>query len=352
MIDSRKLFGKLAGGDDVFLCILENKSGMRAAITNYGAAVVSLHVPDRKGIVGDVVLGYDSLNAYVNDKAYFGVIIGRYGNRICKGRFRLNEKEYRLTVNDGENHLHGGIHGFHKLLWRSEPRETESGQSLVLAMESPDGDEGYPGKVTLQVTYTITDRNELRIDYTGSTDKTTILNPTHHSYFNLTGLPTNTILRHHLQIDADTFTPVSKGLITTGDIVSVADTPMDFRAPKAIGLHINKEYEQLMFGRGYDHNWVLRDFDGKVRRVAELYDPESGRLLTMSTDQPGLQFYSGNFLDGTARGKSGIPYQQRAGLCLEAQHFPDSPNKPQFPSVTLNAGDTYHQTTIYQFSTR
>ena len=348
----KTVFGKLGNGDEVFLYELKNRSGMRATITNYGAAVVSLFVPDRHGVLADVVLGYDSLNGYVNDKSYFGVIVGRYGNRIGKGTFALDGKEYRVTVNDGDNHLHGGAHGFHKVLWKAEPMQTDSSQSLKLTYTSPDGDEGYPGTVTVDVTYTLTDNNELVIGYRGVTDQTTILNPTHHSYFNLTGSPSNTILDHELQIESDSTTPVGKGLITTGMITPVENTPMDFRLTTPIGSHINESFEQLVLGLGYDHNWVLRNFDGNVRKATELYDPRSGRLLTVLTDQPGLQFYSGNFLDGSIKGKSNVVYNHRTGLCLEAQHYPDSPNKPHFPSVTLKPGEVYRQTTIYAFSTK
>lgn len=348
----KTVFGTLANGKEVSLYTLTNKSGMRATITDYGAAVTSLIVPDKGGKLADVVLGYDSVSGYVADKSYFGVIVGRYGNRIGKGKFKLNGKEYQVTINDGENHLHGGTHGFHKVLWKAEPMQSDSSQSLKLTHTSSDGEEGYPGNVTVEVTYTLSDKNELIITYHGTTDRPTILNPTHHSYFNLTGSPTNTILEQQLQIDSDSLTPVDKGLISTGELLSVANTPMDFRTPTAIGSRINEQYEQLIFGKGYDHNWVLRNYDGKVRQAAELYDPKSSRLLTVFTDQPGLQFYSGNFLDGTAKGKNGIAYRHRTGLCLEAQHFPDSPNKPNFPSVTLVPNERYTQTTIYQFSTK
>jgi aldose 1-epimerase len=332
--------------------MLKNKSGVRTTITDYGAAVTSLFVPDRKGNLADVVLGYDSLDGYVNDKSYLGVIVGRYGNRIGKGRFVLEGKEYHLTINDGENHLHGGTNGFHKRLWKAEPMQTDTSQSLKLTLTSPDGDEGYPGKVTVEVTYTLTDRNELVIDYKGTTDQMTILNPTHHSYFNLTGSPTNTILDHVLELAADSITPVDRGLITTGELTSVENTPMDFRTSTRIGSRIDEQYDQLAYGKGYDHNWVIRNHDGTIRKVAELYDPGSGRCMTVLTDQPGMQFYSGNFLNGSIHGKGGITYQHRTGLCLEAQHYPDSPNNPRFPTVVVKPGTQYSQTTIYQFSTR
>jgi aldose 1-epimerase len=346
----KNLYGKLQDGREVYQYTLTNGTGSSVKILNFGATVTSIEVPDRDGKIGDVVLGYDSLQGWVNDKNYLGVIVGRYGNRIDKGQITLDGKKIQLTVNDGPNHLHGGKLGLQKRLWDAKVVHDSAGPSLELTYVSPDGEEGYPGTVTITVTYTLTEKNEFRIDYKGTTDKTTILNPTHHSYFNLTGSPTNTILNHLLTIEADTITPVNNTLITTGNYTNVANTPMDFRTPTAIGARINDPYEQLQFGKGYDHNWVLRNFNGKVRKAAELYDPQSGRLMTMYTDQPGLQFYSGNFLDGSIIGKKKIAYQFRTGLCLESQCYPDSPNKPAFPSPVLKPGETYHQTTIYQFS--
>lgn len=348
----KSLYGKLPDGREVYQFALKNNSGMQVNIINYGAIVRSIIVPDRNGKFEDVTLGYDSLSGYINDNSYQGAIVGRYGNRIGKGKFKLDDNEYQLTINDGENHLHGGKQGFHKVLWDAKVVSDTGEPSLSLTYVSPDGEEGYPGNVTLTVTYTLTNNNELRIDYKGTTDQPTILNPTHHSYFNLTGNPTNTILDHQLTIEAETFTPVDKGLITTGEKKLVDKTPMDFRTPFAIGARINDKFEQLAFGKGYDHNWVLRNYDGKVSKAVELYEPVSGRLMTVLTDQPGMQFYSGNFLDGSIKGKNGINYQYRTGLCLEAQCFPDSPNKPEFPSVTLRPGQEYKQTTIYKFSTK
>jgi aldose 1-epimerase len=343
------VFGKLPDGREVHQYALSNGAGMTVQIIDYGAAITSMFVPDRNGKVADVVLGYDSIDGYIDGTAYFGAIVGRYGNRIGKGQFQLDGKQYQVTVNDGENHLHGGKIGFNKVLWDA----TILGDSSIrLQYVSRDGEEGYPGTATLKVTYTLTDKNELRVEYEGTADQPTILNPTQHSYFNLSGSFNNTILDHLLMIEADGITPVDKGLITTGQIAGVANTPMDFRTPMAIGAHINDQDEQLVFGKGYDHNWVLKGAAGRVRKVAELYEEASGRMMTVFTDQPGLQFYSGNFLDGSAKGKNGIAYQQRTGLCLETQAFPDTPNKPQFPSVTLRPGQTYRQTTIYQFSTK
>jgi aldose 1-epimerase len=345
------VFGRLPDGREVHQYTLENRSGVTAQIISYGATVTSLKVPDRNGKMEDVVLGYDSLQGYIDGTTYFGAIVGRYGNRIGKGRFQLDGKDYQLTVNDGENHLHGGKTGFNKVLWAAKAGDSAE-SSLQLQYVSRDGEEGYPGTVTLKVTYTLTDKNELRIDYEGTTDKPTILNPTQHSYFNLSGSFDKTILDHLLMIESDGITPVDKGLIPTGQIENVAYTPMDFRSPMAIGAHINDQNEQLAFGKGYDHNWVLKGSAGSVRKVAELYEVGSGRRMVVFTDQPGLQFYSGNFLDGSVKGKNGVAYKQRSGLCLETQAFPDSPNKPQFPSVTLRPGQKYHQTTVYQFSTR
>ncbi len=348
----KTLFGKLSDGREVFKYSLKNDAGMRAEIINYGAIVTNLYIKDRNGVLADVVLGYDSLQGYVNDKSYFGAIVGRYGNRIARGKFSLDGKEYQLALNDGENHLHGGIKGFNKVLWTAEPMEEERGPSLKLTYTSPDGEEGYPGTVTITVKYTLTKENALEIRYEGKTDKPTIFNPTHHSYFNLTGTLTKSILDHQLIIYADSVTPVGSGLITLGTFAGVANTPMDFRALTTIGTHIGDQNDQLLLAKGYDHNWVLRDYNKEIRKVAEVYDPTTGRVLTLFTDQPGLQFYTGNFLDGTAKGKNDIAYQYRTGFCLEAQCYPDSPNKPNFPSAVLRPGDVYRQITVYQFSTK
>jgi len=349
-VNEKSLFGNLPDGREVYQYTLTNKSGATVKVINFGAVVTSLTVPDRNGKFEDVVSGYDSLHGYITGQSYFGAIVGRYGNRIGKGQFTLEGKKYQLAMNNGENHLHGGNFGFDKALWDAKTVQDSVGPSLQLTYVSPDGEEGYPGTVTLSVTYTLTDKNELRIVYEGTTDKATILNPTHHSYFNLSGSFNNTILDHLLTIEADTVTPVDKGLITTGRYLDVTNTPMDFRTPTSIGARINDQFEQLIFGKGYDHNWVIKNYTkGKVRKAAEVYEEKSGRLMTVYTDQPGIQFYSGNFLNGSAMGK-GVSYQVRTGLCLEAQCYPDSPNKPEFPSVSLRPGEVYHQTTIYQFS--
>ncbi|MEJ2110100.1 MAG: galactose mutarotase [Acidobacteriota bacterium] len=348
------VFGVLADGREVHQYTLSNGSGMSATFIDYGATITSLSVPDREGQVDDVVLGYDNLAGYVNGSAYFGAVVGRYGNRIGKGLFTLEGQTYQLALNNGENHLHGGNVGFNKVLWDAEIQEDSSDPTIRFTYVSPDGEEGYPGTVTLKVTYSLTSENGLRIEYEGTTDKTTILNPTQHSYFNLSGDFEKQILNHTLQIEADSFTPVDSGLIPTGELVAVEDTPLDFRQPTKIGARIDDPFEQLALGQGYDHNWVLRNYEGagKVRKIAELYEPDSGRVMTVFSDQPGLQFYSGNFLDGSAVGKNGIAYGRRTGLCLETQVFPDAPNKPEFPSAIVKPGQEYRQTTIYQFSTR
>lgn len=346
-MNKMELFGNLKDGREVYSFTLRNKNGMQMQVINYGATIVSLTAPDRHGKLEDIVLGYDSIQGYENGDSYFGAIVGRYGNRIAKGKFILDGIEYQLATNNGSNHLHGGTIGFNKVLWNVE--DNQNNTSITFSYMSVDMEQGYPGKVDLTVTYTLTDNNELKIEYKGTTDKTTILNPTHHSYFNLTGDPNKTILNHELQIKADKFTPVDSTLITTGNIISVENTPFDFRSPKPIGKDINSNYEQIKFGGGYDHNWVLNNYDGELRSVALLHEPESGRIMEVLTDQPGIQFYSGNFLDGTAAGKNGISYHYRTGLCLETQHYPDSPNKPEFPSVTLRPGESYIHTTIFRF---
>ena len=348
------VFGVLADGREVFEYELANSAGMAAKFINYGATITSLSVPDRTGAFADVVLGYDSLEKYVRGTEYFGAVVGRYGNRIGKGQFELDGKVFQLPLNNGENHLHGGITGFNKVFWDAEVLSQDpDAPAMKFTYVSRDGEEGYPGTVNLTVTYTLTGSCGLRIEYEGTTDKATILNPTQHSYFNLSGNFRNSILDHTLSIEADRFTPVDEGLIPTGELAPVEDTPLDFRQPHAIGERIEDSFEQLALGKGYDHNWVLRDYagPGTIRRAAELHDPESGRVMTVLTDQPGLQFYSGNFLDGSAVGKDGVAYRRQSALCLETQVFPDAPNKPDFPSAVLKPGETYRQTTIYQFST-
>ena len=347
----KESFGTVKGAP-VYIYTLANDKGMIAKITNYGGAIVSLIVPDRNGKPGDVVLGYDLLEDYVkNNTTYFGVLIGRYGNRIANGRFSLDGVEYILAKNNGENHLHGGIKGYDKVVWNAKEIESKDGVALKLTYFSPDGEEGYPGNLSISVIYTLTNNNELKIKYLASTDKKTIVNLTQHSYFNLTGK--GDILGQELMINADRFTPVDKNLIPTGELKAVKGTPFDFTRPIAVGKRINQDNEQLHYGSGYDHNWVLNKPKGGAKTLAAtLYDPGSGRFMEVFTTEPGIQFYAGNFLGNTVPGKKRQTYIRRSGLCLEAQHFPDSPNKPAFPSVVLRPGEKYRQVTVYKFSVK
>jgi aldose 1-epimerase len=341
-------FGRSPDGRDVFLYTLKNRSGVEARITDYGGIIVSLRVPDKNGTPGDIVLGYDSLPSYLAENPYFGALIGRYGNRIAGGRFSLDGDEFRLAANNGGNHLHGGMKGFDKVVWEVDEGGSIAERSLALRYSSADGEEGYPGSLDVRVVYALTDSNELRITYTATTDRPTIVNLTHHSYFNLAGHNAGNILTHQMMIDADRYTPVSEGLIPTGELRTVDGTPFDFRVPTAIGARINQPDEQLRFAGGYDHNYVLnKEGFGLAALVAE---PQTGRVMEVWTTEPGLQFYSGNFLDGRLRGKGGATYIHRAGLCLETQHFPDSPNQPQFPSTVLRPGETYSSETVYRFT--
>jgi len=345
----KQKFGTTKRGEDVDIYALKNDNGCEARITNYGGILVSLKVPDRSGQLGDVVLGYETLNEYIENNPFFGAIVGRYGNRIAKGRFRLGDETYTLATNNGENHLHGGVLGFDKVVWDvKEIREAER-VGLELTYLSKDGEEGYPGNLSTTVRYLWTNDNEFQIDYAATTDRQTVVNLTHHSYFNLAGK--GDILGHELMIDAGQFTPVDEGLIPTGELRGVRGTPMDFTKPTAVGARIDQEDEQLKFGLGYDHNWVLNGYDGSLRMVARVYEPATGRVMEVHTTEPGVQFYTGNFLDGMT-GKNGTAYHKRYGLCLETQHFPDSPNKPDFPSTVLKPGDKYVSTTIYAFSAR
>jgi aldose 1-epimerase len=336
-------FGKTKEGQAVDLYTLTNDSGMVVKITNYGGIVTSLTVPDKNGKFDDVVLGFDSLDQYLEGHPYFGALVGRYGNRIAKGKFTLNGTEYKLAANNGENHLHGGIKGFDKVVWNAEIVKQENEVGVKLSYLSKDGEEGYPGNLSVVVTYTLTKNNELKINYEAETDKPTPVNLTHHSYFNLKGAGNGDILGHLLTIDADRFTPVDEGLIPTGELKSVKDTPMDFTVPKAIGERINQ------VKGGYDHNYVLNGWDGSLRLAAKVVEPLSGREMEVWTTEPGLQFYTGNFLDGTITGKNGKVYNKHYGFCLETQHFPDSPNKPGFPSTILELGEKYTHKTIYKF---
>jgi aldose 1-epimerase len=346
----KQSFGKTADGQQADLYILTNKTGMEAAITNYGGTLVSLKVPDRNGKLEDVVLGYDKLDDYADGKAYFGATVGRYANRIAHGKFTLNGTTYTLAKNDGENHLHGG---FNKRVWTEKDVSSSAGQALELTYLSKDGEEGFPGNLSVKVVYTLTDQNELKIDYSATTDKDTVINLTNHSYFNLAGQGNGDILQHQLMIHADRFTPVDATLIPTGELRSVKGTPFDFTTATAIGARIDQDDEQLKLGRGYDHNWVLNSGTaGSLSLAAQAYDPHSGRLLEVWTTEPGIQFYTGNFLDGTIRGKGGKVYNRRFAFCLETQHFPDSPNHSGFPSTVLKPGQHYRSTTVYKFSTK
>ncbi len=343
----KKPFGTLKDGRPVDLYILTNSSGMELRVMTYGGIIQSLRVPDKKGAIDDVVLGYDALEQYEHDSPYFGSIVGRYGNRIAGGAFSLNGKQYKLSLNDGKNHLHGGKRGFDKALWNVIPAMTDDGPTLMLNYTSKDKEEGYPGTVKVSVVYTLTRSNELKIMYIAETDKPTVINLTQHSYFNLAGK--GNILGHLLMIYADRFTPVDSGLIPTGELQKVEGTPFDFRKLTPIGQRIADNDLQLTYGRGYDHNFVLNGIRGEMHIAARLKDPVSGRVMDVMTTEPGLQFYSGNFLDGHNIGKRSQAYKHRYGLCLEPQHFPDSPNHPAFPSTTLLPGETYKSETIYKF---
>ena len=344
-------FGRAPGGEAVDLYTLANAKGLEAAITNYGGIVVSLRVPDRAGKLGDVVLGFDTLDGYLKEHPYFGAIIGRYGNRIGKARFTLNGVTYTLAANNGENHLHGGKKGFDKAVWKARDASDANSGRLELTYTSADGEEGYPGNLAVAVTYSLDDSNELRIDYRATTDKDTVVNLTNHSYFNLAGEGQGDILSHRVMIAADRFTPADAGLIPTGELRPVKGTPLDFTQPTAIGARINNADEQLKLGHGYDHNFVLNSGGGPLTLAARVSEPASGRVMEVLTTEPGLQLYTGNFLDGSIRGKQGKVYAHRYGFCVETQHFPDSPNKPAFPSVVLKKGAVYQTSTVFRFST-
>jgi aldose 1-epimerase len=343
-------FGKTPDGKSVDIYTLRNTNGLEARIMTYGGALVSLKTPDRNGTIGDIILGCDTLDGYMKQTAYFGALIGRYGNRIGHGKFTLDGVNYQLDVNDHGNTLHGGSQGFDKRVWTAKAMPTDRGPSLELTYVSKDGEEGFPGKLKVKAVYTLTDENNLRIEFTATTDKDTVCNLTGHTYWNLAGK--GNILDHVVTINADKITPVDETLIPTGELMPVDGTPFDFRRPTPVGARIEQVNEQLKFGRGYDHNWVLNKEAGKLTTAASAWDPTSGRMLEVLTTEPGVQFYSGNFLDGTVTGKGGWVYQFRNGMCFEPQHFPDSPNKPNFPSTELKPGETYSATIEYKFSTR
>ncbi len=345
-------FGKLPDGQPVTLYTLRNAGGAEAKITNYGGIVTSLKVPDRDGKIDDVVLGYSNIDGYIKNvgNPYFGALIGRFGNRIGNAKFTLDGKTYRLPKNDGPNTLHGGTVGFDKVLWTGRPLASKDGPSVELTYRSKDGEMGFPGNLDVTAVYTLTNKNELRVKFTATTDKPTVVNLTQHSYFNLAGK--GDILGHLVQIKSDKITPVGATLIPTGKFLKVDGTPFDFRKPVAIGARINADDQQLKFGKGYDHNFVTADAPGKLKLQAKITEPTTGRTLEVLSTAPGVQFYSGNFLDGSIVGKGGRRYNFRNGFCFEPQHFPDSPNKPQFPSTVLRPGETLKSTIVYRFGTK
>lgn len=340
-------FGQTPEGTPVHTHLLRNANGIELRATNYGGIITSLRTPDADGNLADIVLGFDDLQSYADQTVYFGAIIGRFGNRIAEGRFELDGETHQLTVNDGPNHLHGGDNGFHKVVWDAEPFEGDGERGIVFTYTEPDGTEGYPGTLRTRVTYTLTDDDELILDYEATTDRATPINLTQHTYFNLAGHDSGDILSHELMIDADHITPVGETLIPTGELQPVDNTAFDFREPTAIGDRIDADDQQMRYGQGYDHNFVLNG--SGLRLVASVYEPTSGRVLEVLTEEPGVQFYSGNFLAGEA-GKDGAEYGLRTGFCLETQHYPDSPNQPNFPSTILQPDETYQTRTIYKFS--
>jgi aldose 1-epimerase len=347
---SRTPFGRTPDGVPVDLYTLRNSQGAEARIMTYGGIVVSLKVPDREGRLGDVVLGYETLAEYIEENPYFGCLVGRYGNRIANGRFTLDGQTYKLAQNNPPNHLHGGWKGFDKVVWKARSYNSPLGPALELNYLSVDGEEGYPGNLNVTAVYTLTEDNALRLDYAAVTDRPTVVNLTHHSYFNLAGR--GDILGHEVMIHADRFTPVDETLIPTGALAPVEGTPFDFRKPTSIGARIDQDDQQLKFGGGYDHNWVITKPYGQFGLQARVYEPTSGRVMEVHSTEPGLQFYSGNFLDGTLTGKAGWVYEFRHGFCMEPQHFPDSPNQPDFPSTVLRPGETYRNTIVYRFLTQ
>lgn len=346
-------FGVTPEGIPVSLYTLENRHGMKVELTDYGAAVVSLWAPDRNGQFADVVLGFSSLKEYLEHPFFFGCTVGRYGNRIAYGRFHIDGEEFVLAQNNGPHHLHGGIRGFDKVVWEAKEISSDHGDGVSFSYLSIDGEEGYPGNLRVNVLYLLTDQNELKIDYTAVTDKKTIVNLTNHSYFNLLGEGNGDILDHELMLNAQFFTPVDETLIPTGELRPVSGTPFDFTRPKPIGKEIGASDEQLFFGKGYDHNFVLKTKnDNGLGLVASVHEPTTGRIMEVYSTEPGVQLYTGNFLDGTFKGKKGVAYYSRTGFCLETQHFPDSPNKPNFPSTLLSPGEVYRSTTIYKFGVK
>ena len=349
---SQQTFGKTQDGTAVDIFTLTNSNGVEVRAITYGGIIVSLRTPDKNGKLDDIVLGFDTLDSYLGKHPYFGAIIGRYGNRIGNAKFTLDGVEYKLAANNGPNSLHGGLKGFDKAVWKAQSLENDQGVGVVFTHTSPDSEEGYPGNLAAKVTYTLTNQNELIFDYEATTDKPTPVNLTQHTYFNLAGAGKGDVLGHEVLLNADSFTPVDSNLIPTGEIRKVAGTPFDFTKPTAVGARINQDDEQLKLAGGYDHDFVINRRGEEPSLAARVYEPTSGRVLEVSTTQPGVQLYTGNFLDGTLTGKGGHVYQKRSGLCLETQHFPDSPNKPDFPSTILRPGETYRSRTIFKFSVR
>jgi len=343
---TQRPFGQTPYGDAA-LYTFANDNGLEVSITNYGGAITSIIVPDRSGNPGDVVFGYETVEEYVKHPRFMGALIGRYANRIAQGKFSLNGIEYQLAQNNGANHLHGGVKAFHKVLWSAESEQLPHEAVLHLTYFSKDGEENYPGNLSVKVDYVVNDHNEMEIRYSATTDKDTIINLTNHSYFNLAG--GGSILDHELLINADAFTSVSEELIPTGEISKVEGTPMDFRAVQKIGSRIKEPYDQLRFTGGYDHNFVLKDSETPLKLAARAFDAKSGRVLEVLTTQPGLQFYSGNFLDGLIPGKGGVTYEKYSAMCLETQHFPDSPNHQNFPSTVLRKGEMFEELAVFRF---
>jgi len=348
----RAPFGTMPDATAVEIFTLKNSHGMEVRTIPYGAIIVSIRVPDRAGRFDDVVIGHDRLEGYLTASRFFGAVVGRFGNRIAKGRFTLDGRTYELAVNNGPNHLHGGVKGFDKVVWQAEPFRAGGNSGVTYRYISADGEEGYPGRLNVRVTYTLTERNQVVVDYAATTDKATPINLTQHSYFNLAGDGVRDVLDHVVQINADRFTPVDATKIPTGELARVAGTPFDFRTPVRLGAQIAAAHPQLTIGGGYDHNFVLNRTGGGLQWAARVFEPSTGRTLTVTTTEPGLQFNTANALDGTITGKSGHVYRARYGLCLETQHFPDSPNQPSFPSTILRPGQTFRSRTEFAFGVR
>lgn len=349
MLNSEKPFGQTPNNEAVTLYTLKNSKGMEVQIMNYGAIITKIMVPDKNKVIEDVVLGFDSVADYIKDSPYFGAVVGRYGNRIAGGKFNLDGKNYSLAAQNNGQHLHGGLKGFDKKVWKTLSQKPGS---LTLSYLSKDGEEGFPGNLEVQVTYTLTEDNAIAMDYTAKTDHATVLNICNHSYFNLTGNVKRDVLDHTIQLNAPFFIPVDKVLIPTGEVKSVKGGPFDFTSPKKIGLEINAADEQIAFGGGYDHCYAFDKAPGAYAKIAHVEEPVSGRVMEVFTTEPGVQFYTGNNLDGHLIGKYGAKYNKRTGFCLETQHYPDSPNKPNFPSTVLRPGETYTSKTVYQFSVK